>query len=302
MTEQAHRAGFVALVGRPNVGKSTLLNRLVGEKMAIVSPRPQTTRTRITGIKHLPHAQIVFVDTPGLHTGAGKLDQLMAKAAERALEDVDLVCFVAEATESPDRLDGSALQWLRACSAPAYCCLNKADLVTPRSRLLPLIAAYRARHSFAEIIPVSAERGDNCDRLLDLIVAVLPEQPPYFPRDALTDQPEAFWVAETIREKIFHLTRQEIPYACAVRVEEATERRRPECLYIRATIFVERDSQKGIVIGKGGAMLKRIGAAARKDLERFFGIKVYLDVSVRVRADWRRDEKALKELGFLLTS
>jgi GTP-binding protein Era len=297
-----HRAGFVALVGRPNVGKSTLLNRLVGEKMAIVSPRPQTTRTRITGIRHLPHAQIVFVDTPGLHAGAGRLGQLMAKTAERAVEDVDVVCFVAEATEDPARLDRAALDRLRACRAPVICCLNKTDLVTPKSRLLPLIAAYRVAYPFTEIVPISAERGDQCDRLLELIVAALPERPAYFPPGTLTDQPETFWVAETIREKIFRLTHQEVPYACAVRVEELTERQQPECLYIRATIFVERRSQRAIVVGKGGAMLKRIGVAARTDLERFFGIKVYLDVSVRVRPGWRKDEKALKEFGFLLTS
>ncbi len=297
-----HRAGFVALVGRPNVGKSTLLNRLVGEKMAIVSRRPQTTRTRITGIRHLPRAQVIFVDTPGLHPAAGRLGQLMSKTAERALEDVDLVCFVAEANEDPARIDRNALALLKACRAPVYCCLNKTDLVSPKSRLLPLIAAYRVCHPFAEIVPISAERGEQCDRLLDLIVAALPERPAYFPADALTDQPETFWVAEAIREKIFRLTHQEVPYACAVRVEELTERRRPECLYIRATIFVERDSQRGIVIGKGAAMLKRIGSAARTDLERFFGIQVYLDLSVRVRPDWRKDDKALKEFGFLLTS
>jgi GTPase len=297
-----HRAGFVALVGRPNVGKSTLLNRLVGEKMAIVSPRPQTTRTRITGIRHLPRAQVVFVDTPGLQPGAGRLGKLMSKTAERALEDVDLVCFVAEATENPARLDQDALAHLKACRAPVYCCLNKTDLVSPKSRLLPLIAAYRVCHQFAEIVPISAERGEQCDRLLELIVAALPERPAYFPADALTDQPETFWVAEAIREKIFRLTHQEVPYACAVRVEELTERRRPECLYIRATIFVERDSQRGIVIGKGAAMLKRIGSAARADLERFFGVQVYLDLGVRVRPDWRKDDKALKEFGFLLTS
>jgi GTP-binding protein Era len=298
----AHRAGFVALVGRPNVGKSTLLNRLVGEKMAIVSPRPQTTRTRITGIRHLPQAQIVFVDTPGLHDATGRLGQFMARTAERALHDVDLVCFVAEATEDPGRLDESILSTLRSCRVPVFCCLNKADLVSPKDKLLALIAAYRARVPFAEIIPISAEHGDNCDRLLELIVAAMPERPPYFPRESLTDQPETFWVAEAIREKIFRLTHQEVPYACAVRVEELTERQRPEALYIRATIFVERDSQKSIVIGKGGAMLKRIGTAARRDLERFFGIKVYLELRVQVRANWRKDAKALREFGFMLTS
>ncbi|HEU5188614.1 MAG TPA: GTPase Era [Methylomirabilota bacterium] len=302
MSAPAHRAGFVALVGRPNVGKSTLLNRLVGEKMAIVSRRPQTTRTRITGIRHLPQAQIVFVDTPGLHAGAGRLGELMQRAAERALEDVDLVCFVAEASERPDRLDADALARLAGVRAPIFCCLNKVDLVTPKARLLPLIAAYRARHRFQEIVPVSAQTGEGVSTLLDLVVAAMPERPAYFPRESLTDQPETFYVAEVIREKIFRLTHQEIPYACAVRVEELTEREKPECVYIRAQIFVEQDSQKGIVIGRQGSMLKKIGSAAREELERFFGIKTYLDLRVSVRKNWRKDEQALREFGFLLTS
>ena len=302
MPGPGHRAGFVAIVGRPNVGKSTLLNRLVGEKMAIVSRRPQTTRTRITGIKHLPHAQIVFVDTPGLHAGTGRLDELMVKAAERALEDVDVVCAVLEATEKPERLDTTVLERLRGRTCPIYAVINKIDLAGARARLLPLIAACGGAFPFREIVPVSAETGENCERLLDLIVAAMPEQPPYFPRESLTDQPETFWVAEAIREKIFRLTHQEIPYACAVRVEELAERKRPECLYIRASIFVEHESQKGIVIGKGGATLKRIGTAAREDLERFFGIKVFLELTVGVRRNWRTDERALKEFGFLLTS
>lgn len=302
MRAPAHRAGFVALVGRPNVGKSTLLNRLVGEKMAIVSRRPQTTRTRITGIRHLPQAQIVFVDTPGLHAGAGRLGELMQRAAERALEDVDLVCFVAEASERPDRLDADALARLAGVRAPIFCCLNKVDLVTPKARLLPLIAAYRARHRFQEIVPVSAQTGEGVSTLLDLVVAAMPERPAYFPRESLTDQPETFYVAEVIREKIFRLTHQEIPYACAVRVEELTEREKPECVYIRAQIFVEQDSQKGIVIGRQGSMLKKIGSAAREELERFFGIKTYLDLRVSVRKNWRKDEQALREFGFLLTS
>jgi GTP-binding protein Era len=296
------KAGFVALVGRPNVGKSTLLNRLVGEKMAIVSPRPQTTRTRVTGIKQLPTAQIVFVDTPGLYRAADRLGELMNKAADRALEDVDVACLLVAATARPDRIDDEVLERLRSCSGPVYCCLSKVDLVNPKSRLLPLVDAYRSRFDFAEIVPLSAVSGVNCDRLLELIVAAMPERPPYFPAEDLTDQPETFFVAEAIREKIFHLTHHEIPYACAIRVEELTERSRVGCLYIRARIFVEHESQKGIVIGKGGGMLKRVGASARSELERFFGIKVYLELHVQVRRNWRTDDKALRELGFLLTS
>jgi len=270
--------------------------------LAIVSRRPQTTRTRITGIKHLPQAQIVFVDTPGLHTGTGRLGELMVKTAERAVEDVDVVCLVLEATERPERLDGALFERLRGGRCPVYAVVNKTDLVAPKAKLLPLLAACRAAFAFQEIVPVSAETGENCERLLDLIVAAMPERPAYFPRESLTDQPETFWVAEAIREKIFRLTHQEVPYACAVRVEELTERKRPECLYIRARIFVEHDSQKGILIGKGGATLKRIGTAAREDLERFFGVKVFLELAVGVRRNWRTDERALREFGFLLTS
>jgi len=270
--------------------------------MAIVSRRPQTTRTRITGIKHLPDAQVVFVDTPGLHEGAGRLGELMVKTAERALQDVDLVCLVLEATEKPERLDRAIFARLKGARVPVYAVLNKTDLVAPKSKLLALISACRAEFAFKEIVPVSAESGENCERLLALLVAAMPQRPPHFPRESLTDQPETFWVAETIREKIFRLTNQEVPYACAVRVGEISERKRPECLYIRASIFVERDSQKGILIGKGGATLKRIGTTAREDLERFFGIKVFLGLTVAVRRNWRTDDRALKEFGFLLTS
>ena len=296
-----HRAGFVSLIGRPNAGKSTLLNRLVGEKLSIVSPRPQTTRNRITGIKNLPGSQIVFVDTPGLYPADGKLGVFMLKTAHRAVEDVDLVCLVVDASAG-DGPDAIVLDPLRAYTGPVFCVLNKTDRVRPKSRMLPLIERWRRAHSFAEIIPVSAMAGTYCDRLLSLIVAALPEHPPFFPADATSDQPETFFVAEMIREKVFLLTRQEVPYAVAVRVEELTERENPACLYIRATVFVEQESQKGILIGKHGAMLKQIGTAARRDLESFFGIKVFLQSTVEVRRHWRRDERALREFGFLLTS
>ncbi len=302
MPTPPHRAGFVSLVGRHNVGKSTLLNRLVGEKLAIVSPRPQTTRTRITGIKTLPTAQIVFVDTPGLHEPKGKLGQLMVKTAQRALEEVDLVCLVAEATEEPKALDESLFKALTGVKGPVFCCLSKVDLVKPKERILPLIDAYQGWYPFKEILPISAVDGTNCERLLELIVGALPEHPPYFPPDTLTTQPETFFVAEVIREKLFLLTREEVPYACAVRVEELEERTGRDLLYVRAVIFVEQESQKAIVIGQGGSMLKRIGSAARRELERFFGIKVFLELRVEVRRNWRKDERALREFGFLLTS
>jgi GTP-binding protein Era len=225
----------------------------------------------------------------------------MRKTVERALEDVDLVGAVVDATERthPDEL---ILDSLRAHPRPAFCLLNKADAVEPRSRLLPLIEAWRGAHPFREILPISALEGTNCDRLLELVAAAMPEHPPFFPSDATTDQPETFYVAEVVREKVFLLTREEVPYAVAVRVDELTERRDPPRLDIRATVFVERDSQKGILIGKGGAMLKRIGTAARRDLESFFGIQVFLGLTVQVRRAWRKDDRALREFGFMLTS
>ena len=295
------RAGFVSLIGRPNAGKSTLLNRLVGQKLAIVSPRPQTTRNRITGILHRSDAQVVFVDTPGLHTGGGKLGEFMLRTAQRAVEDVDVVCVVVDATDrsGPDDL---VLAPLRAYGGTAVCALNKIDLVRPKSALLPLLERWQAAHPFQELIPISATAGTSCDRLLEVLLAALPEHPAFFPADATSDQPETFWVAEVVREQVFHFIHQEVPYAVAVRVEELTERTKPEQLYIRATIFVEQDSQKGILIGKGGAMLKRIGTEARRQLEAFFGIKVFLELHVQVRRNWRKDERALREFGFRLTS
>ena len=299
--DAAGRAGFVSLVGRPNSGKSTLLNRLVGEKLAIVSPRPQTTRNRITGIRNLPRAQVIFIDTPGLHAPTGKLGAFMRRTVERALEDVDLVCVIADVTE-PKHPDPELLAMLREHDGSAYCVLNKVDRLRAKAPLLPLIEAWRAPGRFREIVPVSALDGTNCDRLLRLVVEALPEHPPFFPADATSDQPETFYVAEVIREKIFALTHEEVPYAAAVRVEELVERTTPEALYIRASIFVERDSQKGILIGQAGSMLKRIGTAARRDLEAFFGIKVYLALAVLVRRQWRKDDRALREFGFRMTS
>jgi GTP-binding protein Era len=295
------KAGFVALIGRPNAGKSTLLNRLVGQKLSIVSARPQTTRNRITGIRNTPDAQVVFVDTPGLHTGRGQLGEFMQKTAERAAADVDVVCLVVDASGREDP-DDVVLTPLADFQGPVFCALNKVDRVRPKSRLLPLIDRWRAAHRFAEILPISAADGTNCDRLLALLIGALPEHPAFFPADATSDQPETFYVAEVIRERIFHLTREEVPYAVAVRVDDLVERVRPERLDIRATIFVEQESQKGILIGKGGTMLKRIGTEARRELEQFFGIQVFLGLTVDVRRNWRRDPTALREFGFRLTS
>jgi GTP-binding protein Era len=295
------RAGFAALIGQPNAGKSTLLNRLVGEKLAIVSSRPQTTRNRVTGIRNLPGAQVVFVDTPGLHAGGGKLDAFMMQTVERAVEDVDLVCLVvdANAREHPDPL---TLRVIADYQGPVFCALNKTDRMRDKNRLLPVIERWRAARAFAEIVPISALDGTNCDRLLTRLTDALPEHPLLFPEDATSDQPETFYVAEIIREQIFHLTHQEVPYAAAVRVDELIDRERPPCVYIRATIFVEQESQRGILIGRQASMLKRIGTDARRTLEAFFGIKVFLELTVQVRRNWRKDERALREFGLLRTS
>ncbi|MGH7333405.1 MAG: GTPase Era [Candidatus Rokuibacteriota bacterium] len=296
-----HRAGFAALIGRPNVGKSTLLNRLVGNKLAIVSPRPQTTRNRITGIRNLPGAQIVFVDTPGLSKAGGPLGNFMRATVARAVSEVDLVCVVVDASGEAGP-DPEVVGAVKNARVPVFCVVNKSDRVRPKSRLLALIDAWQRVHPFREILPISALDGTNCDRLLELIVSSVPEHPALFPPDATSDQPETFYVAEIIREKVFRLTREEVPYAVAVRVDELTERPRPSCLYIAARIFVEQDSQRGILVGHGGQMLKRIGTAARQELEKFFGIKVYLALTVQVRRQWRKDEHALREFGFRLTS
>jgi GTP-binding protein Era len=297
-----HRAGFVSLVGRPNAGKSTLLNRLLGQKIAIVTPKPQTTRNRIRGIRTLPGVQVVYVDTPGLHPSPGKLGRFLAATVAESLEAVDAVVFVADASQAPGSADDQALAALADVTAPVLLALNKIDLVPDKTRLLPRLREYAARRSFHALIPISAATGAGVARLEAELLALLPAGPPLYPPDAVTDQPETFFVAETIREKLVLATRAEVPYAAAVRVEELADRGPQGPLYIRASIFVERPSQKAIVIGEGGRTLKHIGQAARRELEAFFRVPVYLDLRVRVRKDWRRDDRALRELGYRLTS
>ena len=297
-----HRAGFASLIGRPNVGKSTLFNRLLGQKLAIVSPKPQTTRNRIRGIVTRPASQVVYVDTPGLHPPRGKLGRFLAATVTQALEEVDVVILVADATAPVDADAAEAFEALRSVSAPAVLALNKVDLVPDKAKLLPRLEAYAGRHPFRALVPLSAKKGTGVDRLEAVTLELLPPGPALYPADTVTDQPETLFVAETIREKLFQTLRQEVPYACAVRVEELVERGPDAPLYIRGEIFVERASQKGIVIGEGGAMLKRIGQAARRELEAFFGVRVFLDLRVRVREDWRQDDRALRELGYQRTS
>ncbi len=292
------KAGYVAIVGRPNVGKSTLLNRLLGQKVAIVSPRPQTTRNRILGIKSLPGAQIVFVDTPGIHRSEQLFNREMVRSALRALQDADLILWMvdAEAPETPDDL--LILEQLKRAKPSVYLLINKVDRVG-KGLLLPIIERFRDRLTFREIIPISATAGDNVDRLEDLLVRDLPPGHPFFPEDQLTDRSERFVIAELIREQAFFLLRQELPYAVAVTVEQVREREGTPLVDVGATLYVEKDSQKGIVIGAGGQMLKKIGQRAREQVEALLGRRVNLQLRVAVREAWRRDERALRELGYL---
>lgn len=292
-----HRSGFVAIVGRPNVGKSTFMNRILGEKIAIMSPKAQTTRNKINGIYTTPDAQIVFVDTPGIHKPKNALDDYMDTAALSTLNQVDAVLFMVAADEKMGPGDAYILNQLAAVKQPVYLVINKIDLVHPDA-LLPFIAGYKDQHDFAGVYPISATMGNNVDELLAALTATLPEGPQYYPEDQLTDHPEYFVVGELIREKILELTRDEVPHSVAVMVESMKNRSETGKLQIEAYIIVERDSQKGIVIGKGGAMLKQIGIRARRDIENLLGEKVNLKLWVRVQKNWRDNNQYLKSLGY----
>lgn len=290
------RCGYVALIGRPNVGKSTLLNRLVGEKLAITSPKPQTSRHRLLGVLHLPGAQLLFLDTPGLLDPKGLLNESLVKAAQAALADADVVVWLVE-PRPPDPRDRAVLPQVQALKVPLVIVVNKIDLVDKPS-LLPLIAAYYDLFPDSPVVPLSALVGDGLPALVGEIIELLPESPPFFPEEQLTDQTERFLVGEIIRERLFHHLGEEIPYAVAVVVEEFDETRRPELIRIRAVIYVEKDSQKGIVIGKRGRLLKRVGQEAREEAEHLFQAKVFLDLWVKVWKNWRRDPRALREFGY----
>jgi GTPase len=295
--DAAFKSGFVALVGRPNAGKSTLLNRLVGEKLAIVSDKPQTTRNRIIGVRNYPGAQVVFVDTPGVHRPLHRLNVRMLGTALDALNEVDLVTVVVDASEPSGSGDRFLMDAVVKASAPRVLALNKIDAIK-KETLLPLIERYDREVGFAGIVPISAFTGENVSRLEDVLLSHLPEGAALYPEDFLTDQPERFFVAEIVREQVLQHTRAELPFASAVIVDRFEE---PDTasglLRFYCTILVERESQKPIVIGKGGAMIKTIGTGARHELERFFNAKVFLDLRVRVRGDWREDERVLDELG-----
>ena len=291
-----YKSGFVAVIGRPNVGKSTLLNQLVGQKIAIVSDTPQTTRNRILGILTLPDAQILFLDTPGVHKPQHKLGEYMMKSAKETLREVDLVLFVSDVTESFGPGERYILSMLEEEERPVVLVLNKVDLI-PREKLLPIIQQYSRLRDFAAVVPVSAVTGENTDRLLEVIKENLEEGPQYYPEDEVTDQPERVVAAELIREKIFRMTRDEIPHSTAVEVEEMKTRDNGD-VFLRATIYVERESQKGIIIGAGGAMLKEVGRQARLEMENIFGSRFFVDLWVKVKKDWRNKDGSLSMFGY----
>jgi GTPase len=294
--EKCFRSGFVSIIGRPNAGKSTLLNMLVGQKVAIVADKPQTTRVSIQGVLTLPDAQIVFLDTPGIHRADTPLNKRMMEAVRAALEQRDLLLFVADATLPFGEEDRRALALAGKTNTPAMLLLNKIDLLKDKSRLLALIEQYKSAHEFAEYVPISAAKGDGLEELKKLIVGRLPEGPPYFPPDHITDQPERFLAAELIREKVLLATRQEVPHSVAVMVDRWEET--PRITRVYATIRVERPGQKAIVVGSQGAILKRIGTLARQEMERLLGMRIYLDLHVRVEPGWRSRPAFLNALDW----
>ena len=293
---QQHKSGFIAVIGRPNVGKSTLINTLIGQKIAIMSDKPQTTRNRILCILTEPDAQIVFLDTPGIHKPKHKLGEYMVKSAEGTLKEVDAIFFVVDATEKMGPGEYYILERLQATHRPVILVVNKLDLIE-KEQALPIISHYTEKYQFAGVVPISAKEETNLDGLLAEAKKYLPEGHQYYPDDMGTDQPERLIVAELIREKVLQLTRDEVPHAIAVETDEMTTRPNDD-VYIRATIYVERDSQKGIVIGSKGAMLKEIGGLARTDIETLLGSRVFLDLWVKVKKDWRNRTGVLHNFGF----
>jgi GTP-binding protein Era len=290
------KAGYASLVGRPNAGKSTLLNRMIGEKIAIVSDKPQTTRNRIVAVKNYPDGQIAFVDTPGIHRPLHRLNVRMVDAAVDTFREVDVIALVFDASTRPGQGDEYVSRLLKDINTPTVLVLNKIDLVS-KTRLLPLIEHAQRWHEFAAIVPVSAATGDGVDRLEQVLIEQLPEGQPGYPDDYLTDQPERVLVAETVREKVLQHTRDELPFSTAVVVDEFDEEERDRLLRLYCTIFVETESQKPIVIGRGGDMIKRIGTEARQDLEAFFGTRIFLDLRVKVNPQWRDNDRVLDEIG-----
>lgn len=296
--KEGFKSGFVAIVGRPNVGKSTLMNHIIGQKIAIMSDKPQTTRNKIQGVytSMEQQAQLVFIDTPGIHKPQSKLGTYMNNMAESALGEVDVVLMLVDVAEGLGGGDRYIIEQLKRIETPVMLVLNKIDQVHPED-LLPIIDQYKKLHDFTEFVPVSAKLGNNVETLLQQIIRYMPEGPQYYPEDQITDYPEQFICAEMIREKILHLTREEIPHSIAVYIEEMKAEDNG-VVYISAVVVVERDSQKGIIIGKRGALLKEVGRLARGDIEKLLGSKIFLEMWVKVQKDWRNRDASLRDFGF----
>lgn len=295
--ENAYKSGFISIIGRPNVGKSTFLNRVIGQKIAIMSDKPQTTRNKIQGVLSLPDAQMIFIDTPGIHKPKHKLGDFMMKVAQNTLKEVDLVLFMVNAEEGFGRGEEFILEKFQTVNTPIFLVINKIDQIHP-DELLPIIESYKEKYDFKEIVPISALEGNNVERLLEQIKGFLPEGPQYYPADQVTDHPERFIITELIREKALHLTREEIPHSLAVVMDKMERQPNKDIIHVMATVIVERDSQKGIIIGKQGSMLKEIGKRARVDIENLLGSKVFLELWVKVQKDWRNKMSQLRDYGF----
>lgn len=295
--ERTFKSGFISIIGRPNVGKSTFLNRVIGQKIAIMSDKPQTTRNKVQGVLTTGDAQLIFIDTPGIHKPKHKLGDFMIKLAINTFKEVDIILFMINAEEGYGRGDEFIIDQLKTVKTPVFLVINKIDQIHP-DELIALIEQYKDLYPFKEIIPISALEGNNVERLLQQINEYLPEGPQYYPSDQVTDHPERFIVSELIREKALHLTREEVPHSIAVVVDQMKQEESKDLVHVMATIIVERDSQKGIVIGKQGKMLKEIGKRARMDIENLLGSKVFLELWVKVQKDWRNRSTYLRDFGF----
>ncbi|URM34071.1 GTPase Era [Cytobacillus firmus] len=296
-TQQGHKSGFISIIGRPNVGKSTFLNRVIGQKIAIMSDKPQTTRNKVQGVLTTNDAQYIFIDTPGIHKPKHKLGDFMMKVAQNTLKEVDVILFMVNAQEGFGRGEEFILEKFQSVRTPIFLVINKIDQVHP-DELFKIIESYKEKYEFSEIIPISALEGNNVETLLEQIKKYIPEGPQFYPADQVTDHPERFIVSELIREKALHLTREEIPHSLAVTIDKMERREDKDVVHVMATIIVERDSQKGIVIGKQGKMLKEIGKRARVDIENLLGSQVFLELWVKVQKDWRNKMSQLRDFGF----
>lgn len=294
---QTHKSGFISIIGRPNVGKSTFLNRVIGQKIAIMSDKPQTTRNKVQGVLTTDDAQLIFIDTPGIHKPKHKLGDFMMKVAQNTLKEVDIVLFMVNAEEGYGRGEEFIIEKFKSVKTPIFLVINKIDQIHPE-KLITIIDSYKEKHEFAEVVPISALEGNNVETLLTQIKKYLPEGPQFYPADQVTDHPERFIVSELIREKALHLTREEIPHSLAVVIEKMERLENKDVVHVMATVIVERDSQKGIIIGKQGSMLKEIGKRARIDIENLLGSKVFLELWVKVQKDWRNKMTQLRDFGF----